>query len=346
MSETRSSADSVGSRDDGSSSDKPLRHRLPDPTQLSLLGLLSVPGYLFDSVDYLRPFILFFLFGFWPLVTTLTSSDDDPTEWVEMGTQSRRPFYISLMYQQLNPFVQLQGIGQLAGHVPILARYRGRLPTPDSYVQSTSFRLPFDGEWTVVNGSHEREHSHSWGLLGQRYAYDVVMTDDEGRTYTGDGSSPADYYCYGEPILAPADGVVVAASDGHRDYHRTGGWLDPTQRDIRGNWVTIEHHGGEYSLLAHLQCESVVVSAGDRVERGQEVGRCGHSGNSTEPHLHLHVQDHPNFFLGMGLPIQFDDVRVRAGPSASATTHDRTPLTAGQLVSSLTRIKSISAPDS
>ncbi|SFL26360.1 Peptidase family M23 [Halogranum rubrum] len=332
MSETRSSADSADSRDDPSSGDR-LRHRLPDPTQLSLLGFISVPGYLFDAFESLQPFVLFFLFGFWPLLTSVTSDDaDDPTAWVEMGNRSSRPFYLSLAYQQLNPYVQLQGIRQLLGHLPILARYRGRLPTPDRYVQSTSFHLPFEGEWTVVNGSYEREHSHSWGVLTQRYAYDFVITDDEGRTHTGDGTSPEDYYCYGEPVLAPADGVVVATNDGHRDYHRAGGWLDPTQRDIRGNWVAIEHDGGEYSLLAHLQCESVLVAAGDRVERGQQVGRCGHSGNSTEPHLHVHVQDHPDFFLGMGLPVQFDDVTTRTGPSASETTHSRAFLTAGDLV--------------
>jgi hypothetical protein len=333
MAETRSPSPPADADDESQSR---LWHRLPDPTQLALLGFLSVPGYLFDSFEPLRPFVLCFLFSLWPLVAGLLPSADgehaDPTEWVESGTRSRTPFYVSIAYQQLNPFVQLKGIGQLLGHVPILTRYRGRLPTPDRYEQTTSFRLPFDGEWTVVNGSFDREHSHSWGILTQRYAYDFVVTDEEGRTHTGDGSSPEDYYCYGEPILAPAAGVVVEASDDHRDHHRAGGWLDPTQRDVRGNWVTIEHEGGEHSVLAHLQCGSVAVTEGDPVERGQQVGRCGHSGNSTEPHLHFHVQDHPTFYLGMGLPVWFDDVTTRPGPSGPKSRHDRAALTAGQLV--------------
>lgn len=335
MSETRPSSTS-SSADTDDAQQTSLRQRLPDPTLLALLGFLSVPGYLFESLAALKAFVLFFLLSLWPLAAPLVPSpgDDDssPTEWIQSGTEARFPFYVSLVYQQLNPFVQLQGLGQLAGHLPILARYRGRLPTPERYEQTTSFRLPFDGEWTVINGSHRREHSHSWGILTQRYAYDFVMTDDEGRTHTGDGSAPEDYYCFGEPIHAPADGVVVDASDGHRDYVRTGGWLDPTQRDIRGNWVVIEHDGGEFSLLAHLQCGSVCVTEGDRVECGQQVGRCGHSGNSTEPHLHFHVQDHPNFSLGMGLPVLFDGVRVRTGRSARESTHDRYSLTAGQVV--------------
>jgi hypothetical protein len=229
----------------------------------------------------------------------------------------------------LNPFVFVQGVLQFAGHVPILLRYRGRLPNPDRFEQEVSYRLPFgdgasrdgtsdetggttadDGTWTVVNGSPTREHSHSWSILTQRYAYDFVITDEEGRTHVGDGSSPEQYYCYGEPILAPADGVVVATHDGHRDGPRAGGWLDLRQRNILGNWVTVEHADGEYSVLAHLQCGSVAVAEGDDVKRGQQVGRCGHSGNSTEPHLHFHVQDRPNFYLGMGLPIRFDGVRT------------------------------------
>ena len=340
MTETHSSADAADAADagadDAADATRPsLRDRLPDPTLFALFGFLSVPGYLSDSLSPLRPFALCFLFGLWPLVRTALPSLDDggsPTDWVESGTPSTWPVYVSVAYQQLNPFVQLQGIRQLAGHVPILLRYRGRLPRPDRYEQSTSFRLPFEGEWTVIGGSTERAQSHSWGVLTQRYAYDFVMTDEAGRTHTGDGSSPADYYCFGEPVVSPADGVVVAASDGHRDYHRAGGWLDPTQRDIRGNWVAIEHEGGEYSVFAHLQQGSVAVSAGDRVERGQQVGRCGHSGNSTEPHLHFHVQDRPGFFRGMGLPVAFDDVTTRVGLAGERTDHERTYITAGQRV--------------
>ncbi|HSN11463.1 MAG TPA: M23 family metallopeptidase, partial [Propionibacteriaceae bacterium] len=39
--------------------------------------------------------------------------------------------------------------------------------------------------------------------------------------------------------------------------------------------------------LCHLQQGSVGVEQGRRVEAGEVVGRCGNSGNSTEPHLHL-----------------------------------------------------------
>lgn len=336
--------------------------KLPDLTYLTLLGFLSIPGYLFEPLRPLQPFVLFFLFGLWPLVKSLVrsvrSDGRSPTDWIEIGgKRQRRRTILSFLALQLNPFVQVKGILQIAGHVPILARYRGRLPKPGRFEQTVSYSLPFDGPssrfdaatndtttvdggtWTVVNGSPTRERSHSWGILTQRYAYDFVVTDGDGRTHTGDGSRPEDYYCYGEPICAPADGVVVSAHDGHRDHHRAGGWLDLLQRDVRGNWVTIEHADGEYSVCAHLKCGSVAVAPGDHVERGQPIGRCGHSGNSTEPHLHFHVQDRPNFYFGMGLPIRFDGVRTVTEDSTRTSEEreqeadrERTYIDAGQRV--------------
>lgn len=311
-----------------------LRSRLPSPTNLALLFFLGIPGTLIPSLERLEWFYLFGLFALWPMVKGFLpspSADPEPTDWITMGTQSGLRPLVSMVYLQLNPFLQWQGLKQLAGHVPVLFRYRFRLPDPDRFDQRVDYRLPVEGEWTVVNGGPTRDASHSWGILAQRYAYDLVVTDDRGRSYEGSGDRPEEYHCFGEPVVAPADGVVVAASDGRRDYHRAGGWMDPRQRDLRGNYVAIEHATGEYGVLAHLQEGSLEVAEGDRVERGEPIGRCGNSGNSTEPHLHFQLQDHPSFFRSMGLPIHFANLRVRA-PDGEGTTHERAFISAGQRV--------------
>jgi murein DD-endopeptidase MepM/ murein hydrolase activator NlpD len=49
----------------------------------------------------------------------------------------------------------------------------------------------------------------------------------------------------------------------------------------------------------------VRVQAGERVRRGQPLGRVGNSGNSSEPHLHFHLQDSPTPLSGIGLPLVF-----------------------------------------
>jgi murein DD-endopeptidase MepM/ murein hydrolase activator NlpD len=320
---------SAGDPDDESGRSR----RLPDPTNLSLLGVLSIPGFLVDDLALLRGFVLFFLFGFWPLVGLVVSSRDDSSGWVQTGDRwSTARFLCSTLVLQVNPWVQLQAFRQLAGHAAIYLRYRFDLPDPDSFEQATTYRLPVEGEWTVATGSHEKASSHSWGILTQRYAYDLVVTDADGRTHAGDGTDRASYYCWEEPVLAPADGVVIAASDGHRDAPRTRGWLDLTQRDIRGNFVVVEHAGGEYSVLAHLREGSVAVSERERVRAGQQVGLCGHSGNSTEPHLHFHVQDSPSFYRAAGLPVVFDDLAVAVGPDDPLRRRATAALTAGQRV--------------
>jgi hypothetical protein len=309
--------------------------QVPDLTNLSLVGFLSVPGFLIGELAQLRLFALFFLFGLWPFVTMLLPSrGESPSAWIQTGNSwSTVRFILSMLALQVNPWVQLQSIRQLVGHGVIYLRYRFDLPDPDSFEQSTTYRLPVEGEWTMVNGGHEKESSHSWGILTQRYAYDFVKTDHEGRTHAGDGSDRSDYYCWEEPVLAPADGVVVASRDGHRDAPRTGGWLDLTQRDIRGNYVVIKHADEEYSVLAHLREGSVAVDKGDCVVTGQQIAQCGHSGNSTEPHLHFHVQDTASFYRGMGLPVIFFHVAVANGPDESLHTQDKSSLTAGQRVS-------------
>ena len=71
---------------------------------------------------------------------------------------------------------------------------------------------------------------------------------------------------------------------------------------------------------------------GDRVEQGQEIGRCGHSGNSSEPHLHFHVQDYRIPYVGAGLPVQF--VAATDHPDLSRCERAKTYLHCGQTVTS------------
>ena len=66
-----------------------------------------------------------------------------------------------------------------------------------------------------------------------------------------------------------------------------------------------------YLLIAHLKPGSVLVRAGDRVREGQPIGLCGNSGNTSEPHIHIHHQRQDpkgrpiNF--SEGLPLYFRD---------------------------------------
>ncbi|KDE58250.1 peptidase M23 [Halostagnicola sp. A56] len=296
------------------------RVRSFEPMYLAFLGLLAIPSYVFDSLAVLEVFEIFYLAFLWPFVAPLleavlqrgTDADEavEPTDWIDMGHWSEYAVWLlSIPLTFLNPFVLAQDFRQWLGTLLALARHRGSVPEAGDADRQVSYRLPFDGAWTVVNGSHSRDYSHSWFPVNQRYAYDFVITDAEGSTRPDSAAATVEnYYCYDEPILAPADGVVIDTFDGDLEPSRAGGFSHPLKRDIRGNYVVIQHAPDEYSCLAHLVPGSVTVEPGERVERGQRVGRCGHSGNSSEPHLHFQLQDQPNFALATSRPIAFDDV--------------------------------------
>jgi hypothetical protein len=62
---------------------------------------------------------------------------------------------------------------------------------------------------------------------------------------------------------------------------------------------------------------------------GWPLAACGNSGNSSEPHLHFQLQDHPSVLLAAGLPLRFASYQVGAPTRpASPTTSSRSPLPA------------------
>ena len=179
--------------------------------------------------------------------------------------------------------------------------------------------LPFRGEWFVAWGGDTKElnyHVESGG--DQRRAADLFAVDAGGKTHRGDGKRNQDYFAYGRDILAVADGVVVLAVDGVPD--NTPGEMD--REFVPGNVVIIEHRPDLYSMSGHLVPGSVRVKAGARVRRGQVLGACGNSGNSSEPHLHFQLQDGPTMNKSFGIEPVFRSVEVtRDGKRARVTDY-------------------------
>lgn len=169
------------------------------------------------------------------------------------------------------------------------------------YQTKAALRLPFEGTWQVFWGGRMPEQNYHAVDRGQRFALDLLVVED-GSTHAGDGLAPEDYHCWGRPILAPAAGVVAAVTDGLPD--QTPGSMDP--ENPAGNHVVLDLGNDEFAFLAHLRRGSVTVKPGARVESGQEIGRCGNSGNTSEPHLHIHLQTTPVLGEGEGLPAFFN----------------------------------------
>jgi murein DD-endopeptidase MepM/ murein hydrolase activator NlpD len=131
----------------------------------------------------------------------------------------------------------------------------------------------------------------------------------DGETQSGDGKANEDYFAFGREVLAPADGVVTDAIDGVRD--NIPGSMNPYS--ALGNAVIIEHREREVSVLAHLKLGSIKVKVGDKVKKGQVIALCGNSGNSSQPHLHYHLQNTPIIQDGIGIKCYFQKVNVVDG---------------------------------
>lgn len=233
----------------------------------------------------------------------------------------------------LNPWQLWQMIRQWWGQCRLEQRLRKHGIEGSSYETRICYYLPFGGEWLVANGGVTPKTSHSWDILGQRYAMDFVRADPQFNRHIGSGTRVEDYHCYGQEILAAADGVVVAVVDGIRDAPLVGwGFCDFMARHVAGNHVMIRHAEGEYGFYAHLAKGSIRVSPGEPVQQAQVIGQCGHSGHSTEPHLHFHLQDSPDSFEGMGLPIRFADAEIGGAAAGDRflSSGDRVRSSAGE----------------
>ncbi len=83
----------------------------------------------------------------------------------------------------------------------------------------------------------------------------------------------------GSLVVAGASGTVTTAG------WSTGGY---------GNYVIIDHGNGVETLYAHMLDNSLMVNPGDKVTKGQAIGRVGNTGYSFGAHLHFEVRINGN----------------------------------------------------
>ena len=208
----------------------------------------------------------------------------------------------------LFPKAASQSIFQLLSLPYIHLKESFKLPSIQSYNQKNNYILPFEKKWLVVNGGVSKQTSHCWNMLSQRYAYDFLIVDENLKSHTNSSLVLDNYHCYGKNILAPSDGIVVELMANYHDGEMLlFGLRDKRIKDIRGNYIVIKHRHGEYSVLAHLMKNSILVEKGQKVKQGDIIAKCGNSGNSSEPHLHFQVQKGVSFCFSAGVPVKFDN---------------------------------------
>lgn len=174
------------------------------------------------------------------------------------------------------------------------------------------------GNWLVHNGPGNHRSPH-WGsvldrndrlTVPQRFAVDWIGLDENGRAVRGDFkvSKNEDWVGFGAEVVAVHDGVVRDMRDGAADH---APFVEPpppasvTFEAVGGNYVLLELSPNLFAYYAHFQRNTVAVERGQRVVRGQVLGRLGNSGNTNAPHLHLHLGDTAAFDTSEGVPFVF-----------------------------------------
>ncbi|MCX5227560.1 M23 family metallopeptidase [Streptomyces sp. NBC_00233] len=188
---------------------------------------------------------------------------------------------------------------------------------------------PVTGRWSALNSPADRTPSHGTHQLGQTYAIDITR-EDEAKPRPGFAwlwpvvRRSEDFPAFGAPLLAVADATVVHAEDGQRDHLSRNSLLGVLYlllvesgarsiggaHRITGNHLVLDLGDGTYAMYAHLRRGSLAVRPGDRVRAGQELARCGNSGNSTEPHVHFQLMDGPDLDTASGVPFTWRGVGV------------------------------------
>ena len=171
---------------------------------------------------------------------------------------------------------------------------------------TTKMQVPFKGEWSVTWGGDTKELNYHVESVAQKNAFDILIRDNTGATHKGDGQRNEDYYAFGKELFSPCDGEVVLVVDGVKD--NVPGTLNPVY--VPGNTVIIKTNLGEFVFIAHFKQHTILVKQGQKVKAGDLLGLCGNSGNSSEPHLHFHLQNVEDMNIAVGAKCYFDQIKV------------------------------------
>ncbi|MBW8347878.1 M23 family metallopeptidase [Bacillus sp. IITD106] len=170
-------------------------------------------------------------------------------------------------------------------------------------VNDNAIELTFplkNGTYYVGHGGNQVMMNYHQAEPAQKYALDILKLNTLGTRASGlYPKKLKKYEIFEDDLYSPCNGKVVNMKNDLPDL--TPPKSDP--KNLEGNhiYLVCENHDATI-LLAHMKKGSIVVAEGEEVKTGQLLGKIGNSGNTSEPHLHIHAEKD-----GKGIPITFND---------------------------------------
>lgn len=210
-----------------------------------------------------------------------------------------------LIRSLLNPpvFRPSRTVGFAALTVVAFSANTPLFPVPlstDSWTSETSFVLPVKGEWYTLSGGEFMETNALSNSPAMRYGH-VMTVRKDGARFKNKGKDLEDYYCYGQPIYAPAAGEILSMHDGMKDNPPRV----ESNKGYQGNHVVLKIAPDVYFFVFNLKAKSIRFKSGQAVAQGDVIGECGASGSATMPQVQFHFQNSPDFPLSEGLPVRY-----------------------------------------
>ncbi len=215
---------------------------------------------------------------------------------------------------------------------------------PEVYKQRVKLILPFTGKCLVTEGHnflthHSRNFPFTHPLIQQiritgnssRFAYDFVPLDEKLKPSKDQPRRNEDFYGWDKPVICPGEGKITGVERElpDNDFSKPPGFdvqahLTDSEGSMAkhfGNYTLIDHGNNEFSVLAHMRKESVQKELGDKVSKGDVLGRIGTSGDSFFPHLHYQVQNGKSFLESEGLPSSFGSFDLLLGDKTKTVSN-------------------------
>ncbi|HEY7162416.1 MAG TPA: M23 family metallopeptidase, partial [Acidobacteriota bacterium] len=199
----------------------------------------------------------------------------------------------------------------------------------EQYKSPNQYIFPLQGNWYMQSIPRSVTSHHRW-MPQTEFGIDCLKLDEKGSPFKTDGKSAGDYYAFGQPVLAAADGVVMKViNDASQNWDAWFQRKDETEeqfearssqyqieqmkkdpyRTVTGNLVVIKHQGGEYSAYAHLKQGSVRVKPDDIVKQGQQIAEVGDTGDYYMAHLHFEITNSDDLLMSRSVPFEFTNLR-------------------------------------